>query len=157
MVATKTVCTAQCLVLLILAGCAAPASDAVLRNQAIFPDATSVSAASFDGWYEGRQLSVGQTAVCRAQEKKVWFRVHGQGIEMYASRHRRSAVRRILLDGSVAADGRLVLRPQALDRSASGLIRGDTLMASDFPQEMDIVMPRHSCTYRYEATRQQAE
>ncbi|MFZ6765004.1 hypothetical protein [Pseudoroseomonas sp. WGS1072] len=70
--------------------------------------------------------------------------MNGQAIEMYASRHRRPAVCRIL-----AADGRLVLRPQALDRSASGLIRGDVMMASDLPAEMDVAVHRHSCTYRY--------
>jgi hypothetical protein len=142
--------------MLLLVGCAAPSSDAPLQSRAASPEQAPAPATPLDGWYEGRQLPVGQTALCRGQEKKVWFRVHGQEIEMYASRHRRSAVRHILLDGSVAADGRVVLRPQALDRSASGLIRGDQLMAADIPPEMDVVR-RHSCAYRYEATRQQAE
>ena len=50
-----------------------------------------------------------------------------------------------------------LLRPQALDRSASGLIRDNMLMASDLPDDMDVAVRRHSCTYRYEATRRQAE
>lgn len=146
--------TLSLMVLSVLAGCAeaGPVPHQTV-DQAEGGKAASATALPSVVWYVGQRVPISPNFTCSDRSRRVWFRVEGGSVEMRSSRHRRLAVPKPMLAGTVSSEGNMALRSIGAARSAVGRIQGDQLTASDVPDLMVLGRTRDTCSFRYEATR----